>query len=222
MKDDREWYLPDRDSMEAIGPVTTEDLIQRIKSGSLHKDEFVWGSHFSDDKWRRISEVEELLAPLKQDAPKLPPPPAIMRPRKAPKEAPAPRLEFSEEGEYGRENVYRRFPRAPLEVEVIIRNSRQYHRATSVDISEKGLQLQLADLTAYHRGEEVVITIRNAPGIGTFSAPGVVMRVLTEGKQQGYGVFFLRLNPLARRRISAYVIKQLQAGVLVPTDGAVA
>jgi hypothetical protein len=135
-------------------------------------------------------------------------------PRK--KEAAPPKFEFRSEGEYGRENVYRRFPRAPLVTEVIIRNARQYHRAQSVDISEKGLQLQLADLDAYRRGEEVVITIRNAPGIGTFSAPAVVMRVLTEGDNRGYGVFFLRLNPLARRRVSAFIIQALRAGTVIP------
>ena len=141
-----------------------------------------------------------------------------------------PRLEFNREGEYGRENAYRRYPRAPISAEVIIRNGHQYHRATAVDVSEKGLQIHIDNLDHYHRGEEVIVTIRNAPGIGTFSAPAVIMRVLDgtqndhNGKKgkMGYGLFFLRLNPLVRRRVSAYVIKQLQAGAIVPIDGVVA
>ena len=214
-KDQREWYVPDRDSMEAVGPIATADLLKRIKNGQLRIDEYVWGSHFTDDQWKRIADLEELRTHL-ADYPKLPPPPA-MRGRRAGKVEEAPKFDYQAPGEYGSENVYRRFPRVPIEAEVIIRNNLTYHRTNAVDVSEKGIQLTLPASvnTSFNKGDEVVITVRNAPGIGTFSAPAVIMRVLTENGLHGFGLFFLRLNPLARRRISKFVIEQLKSGQAV-------
>jgi hypothetical protein len=116
-----------------------------------------------------------------------------------------------EPGEYGTENAYRRYPRVPFKTEVIMRDDREYHRFKSIDISEKGVRITVEDISLFTKGEEVTITVRNAPGIGTFSCRGVVMRILRADEGPGYGIFFMQLNPNIRRRITQFVLDQMSA-----------
>jgi hypothetical protein len=115
--------------------------------------------------------------------------------------------------EAGGDNVYRRFPRVPFVTEVIMRDDREYYRFRSMDISEKGVQINVEDTSLFEKGEEVTITVRNAPGIGTFSCKGVVMRILRSDEGPGYGIFFMHLNPIIRRRIIQYVLDQMSGQI---------
>jgi hypothetical protein len=114
-----------------------------------------------------------------------------------------------EPGEYGAENAYRRYPRVPFNTEVIMRDDREYHRFRSIDISEKGVRIKVDDISMFTKGEEITITVRSAPGIGTFSCRGVVMRILRADEGPGYGIFFMQLNPNIRRRITQFVLDQM-------------
>jgi outer membrane biosynthesis protein TonB len=121
------------------------------------------------------------------------------------------KAQHDEPGEYGSENAYRRYPRIPFETEVIMRDDSEYHRFRSIDISEKGVRVKVDDISMFDKGEEITITVRNAPGIGTFSSKGVVMRILRADEGPGYGIFFMHLNPNIRRRITQFVLDQMSA-----------
>ncbi|HUP56988.1 MAG TPA: PilZ domain-containing protein [Bdellovibrionota bacterium] len=111
--------------------------------------------------------------------------------------------------EYSTENAYRRYPRVPIRTEVIMRDDNDYFRFRAIDISEKGIRIGVEDTSIFGKGEEVTITVRNAPGIGTFSCRGVVMRILKRDEGAGYGIIFMQLNPVIRRSITRYVLDQL-------------
>jgi hypothetical protein len=119
------------------------------------------------------------------------------------------KFQYAESGEYGSENAYRRYPRVPIATEVILRDDLDYQRFKTIDISEKGIRISVDDTHLYAKGEEVTITVRNAPGIGTFSCRGVIMRILRREEGAGYGIFFMQLNPVTRRKITRYVLDQL-------------
>jgi hypothetical protein len=203
----KEWYLPDRATLETIGPLRTEEVLKRISSGTLRVDEYIWSPSFGDKQWRRISELPELSGAMLQ-APKLAIPSrsrgkaAVILPSQ---------VRFETEGYFGEDNLYRRFPRARLVAEAIVHNHRVYRKFKTSDISEKGVFVQTEELTAFERGEELVITVRSSrEGDGiVFSAPAVVMRVLSEAGRRGFGLYFTRISPQTRRKIARYVLEHI-------------
>lgn len=111
---------------------------------------------------------------------------------------------------YSTYNRYRRFPRTPIRAEAILHdNQNRFLRATCVDISENGVFVHVANIDFFDKGEELMATVRNAPGIGTFSAPCAVVRVITESGERGYGLSFLRISPVIRRQITRYVLSRM-------------
>ena len=66
-------------------------------------------------------------------------------------------IDYSKEGEFGRENLYRRYPRAPLEVEAIVHNQDKLFWGSNTDISEKGCYIYLNPDSTLKTGDEVVL-----------------------------------------------------------------
>jgi len=110
MADSAEWYLPDPHGGEATGPYTTEILLEKMKQGALRLDDFAWGPHLPGNEWRRLHELAEFQGLLSR-APLAPVPRRRSRGSSTQRHV---TLRFNQEGEYGIENRYRRFPRAPL------------------------------------------------------------------------------------------------------------
>lgn len=118
---------------------------------------------------------------------------------------------------YSTSNRYRRFPRTPIRADAILHdNQSRFIRATCVDISENGIYVYVTNLDVFEKGEELMVTVRNAPGIGTFSAPCAVIRVISESGEQGYGLSFLRISPVVRRQITRYVLSRMGREELEP------
>ncbi|MEW6056205.1 MAG: PilZ domain-containing protein [Bdellovibrionota bacterium] len=207
MLEKHEWYLPDKDGSEPTGPFTTEQLVERIRKGELRADDFTWGFHLEGQKWQRFADIAEFKEAMVGY-------PRCGLPRKKSRgllsQQRAVKLKSTQEGQYGIENIYRRFPRAPLAAEVIVHNEKNYYVARCIDISEKGVSIRLENFDLFEKGEEVVVTIRNAPGLGTVSARSVVLRTLRDTAAEAYGLYFLRLNPVLRRKIAQYVIDTLR------------
>src|SRR4051794_15791968 len=83
MSDKREWFYPAGDGSESVGPLTTEQVAEKLRSGELKVDDYVWGTHFVDQDWRRIFELEELRAhlPTRQaPKPRMAPPVRVQKP----------------------------------------------------------------------------------------------------------------------------------------------
>ncbi|MGE0615221.1 MAG: PilZ domain-containing protein [Bacteriovoracia bacterium] len=213
MQENQEWFLPDPDGGEALGPFSQDAIAKKLREGELRVDSFIWGTHFPDQEWRRISDLKEFQVTMTRY-------PKSKLPKKKSSGSTGLRqkikLTFEDTGEYGRENHYRRYPRVRLEAEVIIHNDQKICRAAAVDISEKGVYVRADRRFKFNKGDEIKIVVRNAPIIGTFSAASVVMRInpaLSSGKgedeETGVGVYFLRVNPQVRRRIAIYILQKL-------------
>jgi len=206
MGEKREWYLPNLDGDAALGPYTQEDLLKKLKSGELRHDQFTWTPGFTDMKWKRFYELDEFKEreekyPVLQNVPK-------KKSQGIKKQKKVFQVQHVGMGEYGLRNEYRRYPRVPIVTDVIIHNGQTYCHGTSIDISEKGLFLKPDDMTIFEKGEEITVTVRNAPVIGTFSTPSVVISI--SKKEKGYGIYFIRINPQIKRKIAKYVLTVLQ------------
>ncbi len=136
------------------------------------------------------------------------PEPAV-RPHQRIESRPEPRPEPRQPGEYTTENNYRRYPRVPLEVPIILHDHKRVITARCADISEKGVFVLLDEKDPFEKGEELVVTLRGVPGIGTFSVSTVVIRVLNHDGKKGVGLFFLRMSPKLRRQIAEFVMHEL-------------
>jgi hypothetical protein len=110
------------------------------------------------------------------------------------------------------QNDYRRYPRAPLQGKAIIHNQYQYTSADIIDISEKGVYTILEELDIFKLGEEVSLTIVDHDSLGTFSVKSVIINSRIQNKKQGYGVYFLHVNPSLKRKIVEYVVNRLTGG----------
>ena len=78
-----------------------------------------------------------------------------------------------------------------------------------VNISEKGAFIEIDEADAFEKGEVVTLTIRGSNQLETFSVTSVIMRVVHAADVDGYGCFFLRLNPQIKRKIARYVLDTL-------------
>lgn len=209
MQEKRDWYLPDPNGVEPQGPYTTEELKGRITAGTLRLDDYVWGTHFTDQRWRRFFEVDEF-RPQEKRYPHIQQTPK-KRSRGITKSI---KLDYKANGAYDEKNEYRRYPRIPIDCVAVISNQDKYVHAHCVDISEKGVYLKLDGEKVFSQGEEVMVTVRNVPQIGTFSAVSVILRVSDKENQTGYGIYFLRVNPHVRRGIARLVVKHFEQKAL--------
>lgn len=121
-----------------------------------------------------------------------------------------PVIEIKKQGEYGIENVYRRFPRVPFESTVILHNQIRGDFFTSFDISEKGISVKVDHKVPFGPSEEVIVTVRDFPELGTFTTRAVVLRQFVVKDQTILGFYFLHLNPKIRRYIAQYVFNELK------------
>lgn len=207
MSGGREWYLPHSQELEAKGPYTTEQIYNQLREGLLRFDDFCYCRDFEPAEWRRIIEIEDFHGALLEN-PQCPLPKLFKQgsvPQKFVFEA-----EFAKAGEYGEQNLYRRFPRVPIQADAIIHNEKNYCKGATVDISEKGVFVQTRAVEAFEKGEEVMVTLRSTSLLGTVSIPSVVLRVLQKGDREGFGIYFLRLNPVIKREIARYVLEILR------------
>ncbi len=206
----KEWYLPNRDGEDPLGPYTTDEVIRLLQKAEIRVDEYIYGSHFDDTRWERIQDIADF-----RDA-------VIAYPRaKLPKKhskgisqkTKSVQINFNAEGEFGILNIYRRFPRAPFEAEAILHNNKRYCRVQCVDISERGIFMHLDRKDIFDKGEEVTITVRDPGNLGTFSSSCVVMRLKDKDSIPGLGVVFLRINPQVKRKIARYVLDILKSQI---------
>src|ERR1041385_6579556 len=86
----REWFYPAADGTETVGPLTSEQVGDKLRTGELRVDDYIWGTHFSDQNWRRIFELEELrpYLPVRAAPPPTAPPFIIRKPDAAAPAAP--------------------------------------------------------------------------------------------------------------------------------------
>jgi hypothetical protein len=200
-----EWYLPNHNGAEPHGPFSQEQVLAKLDSRELELDSHIWGVHFEQDRWMRIFELPEFAA-LLEKYPEVPTPKRRSRGLQSTKTH---SFDFKKkEGEYGIQNEYRRFPRAPLICEIIIHDQKDFTQSATVDISEKGVSIKCENNTMFESGAEVTITLVDTPFAGTFSVNATVMRVLDK-PFRGYGLYFLMISPQLKRKIAQYVIETL-------------
>lgn len=212
----KEWFLVDYNTLQPLGPFSRNEICEKIDRGQLRVDDFIWSSRLENPHWVRIFEVQlfntEMKTYPKCQIPKRSQGLAKSANQTHFKTEPA-RLNFRQKGQFGVENLYRRYPRAPLETDAIIHNHKIFRKTRTIDISEKGVFIAIEDTELFEKGEDIIITIRNAPEIGTFSASAVIMRSVVNHGFKGYGLYFLRLNPRTRQKIAHWVLKRLSENI---------
>lgn len=205
-----QWYLPNDEAVAPEGPFSHEEIVARLESGQIGLDHYIWGSHFTETRWARIIELPEFSLCLSK-YPLCPLPKKHSRGLSQQKKFA--NFDFSQkQGEYGIENEYRRFPRAPFSCQVIMHNQKDIIKCQTIDISEKGLSIEADNSLLFKVGEEIVVTILDTPYAGTFSMNATVMRSLDK-PFRGYGLYFLTVNPNLKRKIAQYVIESLGFGI---------
>jgi hypothetical protein len=211
------WYIPNATGTEVVGPLSLEEVETKIRNGELRPDSFVFATHMKAHRWHRVFEVHEFQKFLGTA------PVAALPRHLGGSKITTERIDFTTiEGEYGKENVYRRYPRIPFETEILVHNHSKLVKGKVFDISEKGTSLLIDDHQLFEKGDEVVVTFRNGrDNLGTFSAPAVVVRVNNDGMSTRYGIFFLRLNPKVRRKIAQHIMRVVsESSVESPEDSA--
>lgn len=212
MSEQHYWYFAETKKDEISGPHTTQEIQSMLERQVLRPDDYVWASHLGSSRWQRICDVKFFHSYLV-------PYPTLKVPKlTGSKGSKSSTLEFSGAGEFGTENMYRRYPRAPLDVEVILHDKIHLQRGRTIDISEKGVFFELSSLQSeFKKGDQVTVTFRKAPGeLGTFSVKGVIVRFSETDTGGRYGVFFLRINPKIKRNIAQYIIKVLKDSKVHP------
>ncbi|MFW5887741.1 MAG: PilZ domain-containing protein [Bacteriovoracia bacterium] len=206
LKEKKIWYLPNPQKLEAIGPFTIEEIHKKLDQGELALDNYIWNSNMVIERWLRIYEVEEFQS-IQKEYPK------CLLPKKRSKglssQVISVNFDYKQEGEYGKENVYRRYPRAPINVRAIIHNQKLLCEAEGLDISEKGILLKVDDIHLFKNGEEIIITILEHPFLGTLSIPAAIVNRLKKHSFNAYGLYFLRVPPQIKRKLATYVIEEL-------------
>lgn len=197
-----EWYLVDEKHNEPAGPYSTEQVRKFIAEGRLNWDHFIWARHHHHKLWKRVFEFSEFHEVMLKY-------PTVAPPKRFTRASAAAQFDFSKEGEYGVENQYRRYPRAPLDVEVIIHNDREICWGRTTDISEKGSYIRVEEDRSFRLGDEIKATFRGIPDIGTISTTAVIMRQESNQGNKGLGLFFYKLSPKLRRQLALYVIRSL-------------
>ncbi len=207
LKLNKKWYLPNAENFDAKGPFSTEDIEKLLKTKELFVDNFIWSDDLIEEKWLRIFECPEFHLALHQY-------PKCTLPKKHSKGLASQviKVQFKNEGsgDYGRENNYRRYPRAPISSKCIVHNQKIYIEAYCVDISEKGILIEVNDLSAFKEGEEIMLTIVEHNLLGTFCVSAIVIHKTSNNGKNLYGLFFLRVAPQVKRKIAEYVISKLE------------
>lgn len=214
MPNDKKWYLPDENSNEPRGPFTTSEIVAMIEDGQLSFDGYIWTESFGTD-WESIHKVVEFYESFNRRLPAKPnfnPPSVANAVEVLLENEQHEHLAKPEELEmlaliesYSIENIYRRFPRMPYEASVILHNHKKAFVFKTIDISEKGISVKVDRNFIFHPSDEVIITVRNFPELGTFSAHAVVLREFLIDGNIVLGFYFMHLNPKIRRAIAHYV-----------------
>lgn len=204
MSDVSQWYIPNPDNGEVVGPISLQEVHGLIEAGKLRMDSFIWSPKLETHRWHRLYEIKDFQkflapVPLAQLPRHLGSRSAVRKPLSA---------AMQDVGTSG--NVYRRYPRIDFQTAALVHNQKDLLTSQVVDISEKGASLTINGEKAFDKGDEVTITFRNGKdNLGTFSVPAVVIRVESQIGSTKYGLFFLRLNPRIRRKIAHHVMKVL-------------
>lgn len=206
MKQDKKWYLPDTETFEAKGPYSTDDVNKKLKSKELNIDDFIWSDDQELERWVRIFECSEF-----KDNLHIYPKCKIPKKRSKGLATQVIKVNFKNEGggEYGKENNYRRYPRAPIFAKCIVHNQNEFIEGYAVDISEKGVLIEVDNLSVFKVGEEIVLTIIEHTELETFSVSGVVIHEISKDGKNHVGLFFLKIAPQLKRKIAEFVISKL-------------
>lgn len=205
---EKTWYIVDPKLNEAAGPYSTDDILKLLKSEKLRLDDFIFSNHFDTNKWVRIFECEEFKSTLARYP--LCAPPRFFK-SKEKREQEIQKLIISEKaGDYGIENIYRRYPRIPIEAGVVVHDGNTVHFGKSKDVSERGTFVLLDSKCSFKDGHEVKVTMRNLPNsIGTISMSAAIIKQTQENGEIGLALFFFKISPKVRRQLANLVLKQL-------------
>ncbi len=204
----QEWYLPNRDGDEPLGPYSNDEIRSMLKAGQIRVDEFIWGNHYDELKWRRIQDVSNFQEAV-LEYPKAPLPKKLST---GIANIPRPEAVSKNYGRRESSNIFRRYPRVPMKAAVIVHNGHRYVHGICVDLSERGVQVNVESSEPFAVGEELTITLRSKdPNLGTFSVAAVVLRHIGEEGTKNMGLFFQRLSPQIRRKLAHFVIHYLNA-----------
>jgi hypothetical protein len=215
MSVNKKWFIPNDETLVPFGPFSTDEVKAKLQDGSLKLDNFIW-SEGSGQDWLHIFEVDEFKNIFNtKPVCKLPPEiGVVVEPVSAESETLnlqlAQSLANSNSSTYGIANIYRRFPRVPFESTVILHNQIKGDFFTSFDISEKGISVKVDHKVPFEPSEEIIVTVRNFPELGTFTTRAVVLRQFKMKEQNILGFYFLHLNPKIRRYIAQYVFNELK------------
>ncbi len=205
---DAKWFLPNDQTLRAEGPFSTDEILQKLADQTLDFQDFIWSHDLAEKRWYRLYEINVFNTRMRPK-PITFLPQNLSRGQKVIK--PDTEIFANRAGHYGIENMYRRFPRAPIEVEAIVHDENDILFCQTVDISERGISVQ-SEKFIFQKGAEVSVTMRSEEKIGTFTCRAVIIHIFerehTSGAQMG--LYFLSLNPNVRRRIANYVIDQLE------------
>ena len=204
---DAKWFLPNDQTLRAEGPFSTDEILQKLANQILDFQDFIWSQDLGENRWHRLYEVAVFGKCMR-------PRPVTFLPQNLSRGQivikPDTEIFANRAGHYGVENMYRRFPRAPLEVEAIIHDENEIVFCQTLDISERGMSVKTEKLV-FQKGAELSVTLRSDQQIGTFTCHAVIIH-LADGESSHanqMGLYFLTLNPNVRHRIANYVIQQL-------------
>jgi len=200
----KKWFLPDDASLEPHGPFSTLEIENKIKAGELKADDYIFLDDLKELNWRRIWEYYEFASAF-QRKPVCPLPQKFSRGKIA--EPDVKPILTNIRGEYGEENLYRRYPRIPYDCEVIVHNQQKIIYSQSIDLCEISVSLNCDSDPQFAKGSEVFVTVRGNSQLGTFSARAVVIRAWSKGS---LALYFLNLNPRQKRRIAKLVLQTLE------------
>lgn len=201
------WFLPNEQTLRAEGPFGTEDILQKLSQHEIDYQDFIWSGDLPQKRWYRIYELDVFHKLMK-------PTPVTFLPEAVGKE----KIQFkadskvfaNRDGEYGVENQYRRFPRAPLQAEAIIHDSTEIAFSQVIDISERGMSVRIIDEVPFEKGGEISVTVRPTSVLPAFNCRGVFIHMRPQEGHVQAGIYFLALNPNVRHQIAKYIIDQLQ------------
>jgi hypothetical protein len=223
--DDRGWFLYYSDTQ--FGPFTKDEIARFLKIGRIHGRVHAWRNEMENwDRLDNIPSFQEMLAGIESELPKAPKEPPALPPAFTPDKAkpklkevrrPKPELMKLEKGAKGRaahaqakavELEQRKTPRAPLVAKIIMAAGEAVSVALCRDISIGGMQV-LTDNLPGQVGAKIKMNVSmtgGGPGgkrIGPFTAQGVVVRILEDGK--GFSFRFEKLGDSARKAIEQYI-----------------
>jgi len=169
-----------------VGPMTETELKAAIAEGTVQSTDYVYREGFAD--WKTLSDVGELLPPVKSHLIAVPAAPAAQEP------------------------LSRRAPRAQMQELVVAHNDSHVATGHIRNISISGIYFETED-AVFQLNDEVKLTRKEGKGLGKpMHLKAVVVRQAREnGLHIGYGLELRGLDEASRSRILEYVKRNQSA-----------